>query len=146
MLVCLADVTNDSLTKHLTFQVFHNFLYTQGTQNTLFLFLQFHEKKFKGFLQRILRRILQDCMKKNNTWNIRHLVNESFVPMAHPNFYQIGAQTDPKLRSYQVHQSLSCKLLGCTQIWTLFKVIPIQFDPFDSDLRKYSRIRQEHMG
>ena len=32
----------------------------------------------KGFLQ----RILQDFMKKNDTWNIRRLVDESFVPSA----------------------------------------------------------------
>ena len=27
-----------------------------------------------------LQRILQEIMKKNNTWNIRRLVDESFVP------------------------------------------------------------------
>ena len=26
------------------------------------------------------KRILQEIMKKNNTWNIRHLVDDSFVP------------------------------------------------------------------
>ena len=31
-------------------------------------------------MQRILQRILQEIMKKKNTWNIRHLVDESFVP------------------------------------------------------------------
>ena len=30
----------------------------------------------KGFLQ----RILQEIMKKNNTWNVRSLVDDSFVP------------------------------------------------------------------
>jgi len=34
--------------------------------------------RLKGFLQ----RILQEIMKKNNSWNIRHLVNDSFVPSA----------------------------------------------------------------
>ena len=29
-----------------------------------------------------MQRILQDFMKKNNTWNIRRLVDESFVPSA----------------------------------------------------------------
>ena len=40
-LVRWADGTNDSSTKRLTFQVFffHNFLQTQGTQNSLFSFL-----------------------------------------------------------------------------------------------------------
>ena len=33
-------------------------------------------KQNKGFLQ----RILQGIMKKNNTWNTRCLVNESFDP------------------------------------------------------------------
>ena len=27
-----------------------------------------------------LQRILQEIMKKNNTWNIKHLVDDSFVP------------------------------------------------------------------
>ena len=29
-----------------------------------------------------LQRILQEVMKKNNTWNIRHLVDNSFVPLS----------------------------------------------------------------
>ena len=29
-----------------------------------------------------LQRILQEIMKKNNTWNIRRLVDDSFVPSA----------------------------------------------------------------
>ena len=37
-----------------------------------------YKKKLKWFLQ----RILQNFMKKNNTWNIRQLVNEWFVPSA----------------------------------------------------------------
>ena len=28
-----------------------------------------------------MQRILQEIMKKNNTWNIRRLVEESFVPV-----------------------------------------------------------------
>ena len=34
------------------------------------------KNKLKGFLQ----RILQEIMKKDNTWNIRRLVNETIVP------------------------------------------------------------------
>ena len=34
---------------------------------------------YSGFLQRILQDFLK---KKNNTWNIRRLVDESFVPLA----------------------------------------------------------------
>ena len=37
----------------------------------------------KGILQRILQRILQEIMKKNNTCNIRRLVNETIVPSTH---------------------------------------------------------------
>ena len=33
-------------------------------------------------MKRFFQRILQDFMKKNNTWNIRNLVDESFVPSA----------------------------------------------------------------
>ena len=32
-------------------------------------------------MKRFLQRILQEIMKKNNSWNIRHLVDESFVPV-----------------------------------------------------------------
>jgi hypothetical protein len=31
-------------------------------------------------LKQFLKIILQEIMKKNNIWNIRHLVNESIVP------------------------------------------------------------------
>ena len=33
-----------------------------------------------------LQRILQEIMKKNNTWNIRRLVDHSFVPSAQREF------------------------------------------------------------
>ena len=67
MLVRWADGTNDSLTKHLTFQVFfffHNFLQTQSTQNSLFSFLYFFGKIEKNKLEVFLQRISQDFMKK----------------------------------------------------------------------------------
>ena len=35
------------------------------------------KNKLKGFFQ----SILQDLMKKNNTWNIRRLVAETIVPL-----------------------------------------------------------------
>ena len=31
-------------------------------------------------MKAVLQRILQEIMKKNNTWNIRGLVNEMIVP------------------------------------------------------------------
>ena len=34
--------------------------------------------KLIGFLQ----RILEEIMKKNNTWNIRHLIHDSVVPLS----------------------------------------------------------------
>ena len=34
-------------------------------------------------MKEFFQRILQDFMKKNDTWNIRLLVDESFVPSAH---------------------------------------------------------------
>ena len=37
------------------------------------------KNKLKGFLQ----RILQEIMKKNNTWNIRRMVDEMIVPLTH---------------------------------------------------------------
>ena len=37
---------------------------------------------FKNRLKVFLQRILQEIVKKNNTWNIRRLVDDSFVPSA----------------------------------------------------------------
>ena len=37
-------------------------------------FVKLYRNKLKGFLQRILQEI------KKNTWNIRHLVNETIIP------------------------------------------------------------------
>ena len=31
-------------------------------------------------MKQFLKRILQEIMKKSNAWNIRHLVDESFIP------------------------------------------------------------------
>ena len=53
---CLDDGTNESSTKSLMFQA---------------------ENKLKGFLQRILQEIMK---RKKKNWNIRRLVNNSFVP------------------------------------------------------------------
>jgi hypothetical protein len=70
-LVCWADGTNDSWTKH-------NFLQTWGTQNSLFPFLWFYEKIEKS-IERVLQRILQDFMKKIiilgtiDAWSTSHL-------------------------------------------------------------------------
>ena len=36
----------------------------------------------KNKLKQFLQRILQEIKKKDNTWNIRCLVDESFVPSA----------------------------------------------------------------
>ena len=76
MLVCWADGTNDSSTKCLTFQVFFSYVISYRLRALTTLF--YEKNKLKGFLQ----RILQDFMKKNDTWNIRRLVDESFVPSA----------------------------------------------------------------
>ena len=45
----------------------------------------------KGFLQ----RILQEIMKKDNTWNIRHLVDEVIVPSTHIEDCQIFGLSHP---------------------------------------------------
>ena len=37
-------------------------------------------KEWKYKLKRFLQRIMQEIGEKNNTWNIRRLVDESFVP------------------------------------------------------------------
>ena len=79
---CLDDGTNESPTKPLMFQVlffFHNFLQNSLQKLFQFIFLFFYKFtkiKIKSF----------ECPKsirnyeKNNAWNIRHLVDESFGP------------------------------------------------------------------
>ena len=56
---------------------FHYFFYLGHSKLFIFIFLNY--KKLKGFLQ----RILQEIMKKNNAWNIRRLVDDSFGPSSH---------------------------------------------------------------
>ena len=75
MLVRWVAGTNNSPTKHLIFLIIS---YRLRALKTLFIFVNLWEKNtLKPFLQ----RILQQTMKKNNTWNIRRLVDESFVPL-----------------------------------------------------------------
>ena len=69
-IICWFAGTNDSSTKHVI--LFFNFL----LKTLYFYFCKFMKKKLKWFLQ----RVLQEIMKKNNTWNIWCLVDESFVP------------------------------------------------------------------
>ena len=72
-----ADGTNDSATKRLMFQVF--FLIISDRLRALkTLYFHFCKKKWKGFCIEF-RKIL---WKKNNAWNFRRFVNESFVPLA----------------------------------------------------------------
>ena len=47
---------------------------------SLFLIDFGHSKLFKDKLKQFLKRILQEIARKKNTWNIRCLVDESFVP------------------------------------------------------------------
>ena len=61
------------------YYLFYTFNRLRPLKTLYFYFCNFIKKirnKLKGFLQRILKEI----MKKNNTWNIRHLVDDSFVP------------------------------------------------------------------
>ena len=69
-------------TKRLMFQVLIFILFIDFGHSKLFIFIYFcnfikkKENKLRGFLQKFLKEI----MKKNNTRNIRRLVNDSFVP------------------------------------------------------------------
>ena len=77
----MADGTNESLTKRLMFQVFFflDFLQNSLQKSFIFIFFFFYEItkiKIKSFeCPKSLKSI-----KKNNTWNIRLLVDDSFVP------------------------------------------------------------------
>ena len=75
------DGTNESLTKSLVFQVL--FLYTfyrLRALKTLYFYFCNLIKKLENKLKWFLQRILLEIMKKNNTWIIRCLVDDSFVP------------------------------------------------------------------
>ena len=57
-----------------------------------------------------LQRILQEIMKKNNTWNITRLVNESFVPANQRIILKIdGFLENTPLKDFQIvtNQSVS---------------------------------------
>ena len=79
---CLDDGTNESSTKSLMFQVlfFYTF-YRLRALKTLYFYFCKVIKKLKNELKGFLQRILQEIMEKNNTWNIRCLVNETIVPL-----------------------------------------------------------------
>ena len=64
---------------------------------SLFLIDFGHSKLFKDKLKQFLKRILQGiARKKNNTWNIRCLVDESFVPASQKTSLSYWRLTDFK--------------------------------------------------
>ena len=60
----------------------------------------------KGFLQ----RILQEIMKKNNTWNIRRLVDDSFVPSSKQPSVLYCKLTDFKLRKWHFKRDFNLQM------------------------------------
>ena len=72
-------LTNGSSTKRLIFQVLFLFKISHRLRALKTLYF-YYKKKTKNNLKRFLQRILHEIMKKNNTWNMRRLVDESFVP------------------------------------------------------------------
>jgi hypothetical protein len=77
----LDDGTNESSTKRMMFQVFffHDFLQNSLQKSFQFIFLFFY-KITKIKVKNFERPESIKSIKKNNTWNIRLLVNDSFVP------------------------------------------------------------------
>ena len=75
---CLDDGTNESSTKSLMFQVCTiSFTLFIDIEHSKLLFCNSIKKKLKGFFARNFAR---NHEKKNNTWTIRCLVDDSFVP------------------------------------------------------------------
>jgi hypothetical protein len=75
--------SNNSSTKRLRFQVSFFFIISyrlRPLKTTHYFRFCKVIKKWKNELKEFLQRILQQIMKENNTWNIRHLVDESFGP------------------------------------------------------------------
>ena len=86
----MADGTNDSSTKHLTFQVFFFIIsFRLRAIKTLYIHFCNFIKKMKGFFQRTLQ----------DTWNIICLVNELFVPSAQQTNVLYCRLTDFSIRS-----------------------------------------------
>jgi hypothetical protein len=82
MLVPWVAGTNDSSTKHLMFQVFffHNFLQNSLQKWFQFIFYKCTKIEIKSFE----RPTSIENYGKNNAWNIRGLVDESFIPSTQP--------------------------------------------------------------
>ena len=77
MLVCWADGTNDSSTKRLMLDAMD-----LGHSKPFFYFCNFIKKNKKTNWKGFCKEFCKILWKKNNTWNIRCLVNESFIPSA----------------------------------------------------------------
>ena len=81
MLGRLEDGTNESSTKSLIFQIFffHDFLQNSLQKSFQFISYLFYKiTKIKSFeCPKSIKSI-----KKNNTWNIRFLVGDLFVPLS----------------------------------------------------------------
>ena len=82
MLGCWADGTNESSTKRLMFQVLFFFMISCKIlcKNPFNLFSYFFYKITKIKIKSFECPKSIKSIKKNNTWNIRCLVNKSFVP------------------------------------------------------------------
>ena len=74
------DGPNNSLTKRLMFQVLFFFIISYRLRALKTLYFYFCKVIKKKKIERMFAKNLQEIMKKNNTWNIRCLVNETIVP------------------------------------------------------------------
>ena len=83
-----------SLTKRLMYYSFHNFL--QNSLQKLFNFFYFLFFNIKKSFE--CPKSIRNYEKKN-TWNIRRLVNESFVPLAQPTSVLYCRLSDFKVRA-----------------------------------------------
>ena len=106
-LVCWANGTNKSLTKRLMFQLFFFFIISYRLRALKTLYFHFCNliKKIRIFAKNFERFY----EKKNNTWNIRPLVDELFVPTAQQTSVLYCRLTDFRtmyslLRQTMVHQ------------------------------------------
>ena len=79
---CLDNGTNESSIKSLIFQLlfFYTFYRLQALKTLYFYLCNFIKKNKKIIWKDFCKEFCKKSWKKNNTWNIRHLVDESFVP------------------------------------------------------------------
>ena len=111
-LVRWSDGTTNLLTKHLMFQVFFFFIISHRLRPLESLYIHFcNFINWRGFCKEYCKIL----WKKNNTWNTRPLVNESFITLAQQTSVLYCRLTDFKVHCWLIWRCMQkeiCHLFG----------------------------------